>query len=380
MSRDSSPFVLVVSSQPLDATTTLFFGHLQHLMPDTIRVVRYGTNEVAASIGDAAAVVLVRGLFEFGDVARCARALGIPLYYFLDDNFIVLRDQGGVGAEFVTRYVIDDVRAALRDFAGVLLATPSLVAYFAEQRVHRHLLLFPPVMDSEARVAPRAERPGVTVAFFGGRHLHGHLLDYIVPALRRLGRQRPVRLLAAGLPGVIPASEGLIVSQPPYQESYVRGLRALAAQGVDVLVHPVAAGMANNAYKNPHALITALALGAVPVVSNAPPYAALGSDGVALTCEDDEASWLNALTQAVTDDTRRSTLAARLAHYCAQQFSGSPNRTIVETMLAEYRPRGWAQTLVRRGIARGYQVSSLAGRVANRVRKAAGLKTVMAAA
>ena len=380
MTRGSKPFVLVVSPQPLDATTTLFFGHLQLRMPEAIRVVRYGTDEMAVSLGDAAAVVLVRGLFEFSDVARCARALRIPLYYFLDDNFIVLREQGGVAAKFVRRYFLGDVRAALRDFAGVLLATPALVSYFSEQDLHPRLFLFPPVIDAKILVMPRVARPGVTVAFFGGRHLHRQLLDTIVPAVRRLALQRPVRLLAVGVPEPIPASEGLVVIQPPYDESYTRGLRALTTEGVNVFVHPVAAGMANNVYKNPHALISALALGAVPVVSNAPPYDALGPFGVALTCEESEAAWLTALTQAVTDDTLRSTLGARLVTYCAQQFSGSPNRAVIETMLAGYTPRGWAQTLWRRGIARGYQVLNLAGRVAARVTKAARRKTVTAAA
>lgn len=380
MTQGSRGFVLVVSLQPLDASTTLFFGRLMRLTPDSIRVVQYGKDDIAGALGKAAAVVLVRGLFEFGDIARCVRALRIPLYYFLDDNFIVLREQGGIAAQFVTRYSAAEVRAALRDFAGVLLATPALVSYFSEQELHPHLVLFPPVADAEGLAAPRATKPGVTVAFFGGRHLHRQLLDIIVPAVRRLARQRPVRLLAVGVPEPIPASAGLTVSQQPYDECYARGLRALAAEGVDVFVHPVAAGLANNAYKNPHALISAHALGAIPVVSQAPPYDALGPAGVALICEDNEESWYQALTQVVTDASLRPMLRARLATYCAEHFSGTANRAVVDTMLRGYTPRGPAQTLWRTGIARGYQAMSLAGRVAARVTRVTGLKAMAAAA
>ena len=378
MTRASHPFVLVVSLQPMDASTSLFFGHLTRLMPESIRVVQYGKDDVARSLAEAAAVVFVRGLFEFSNLARCARALRVPLYYFIDDNFIVLREQGGIGGQFVTRYLAADVREALRDFAGVLLATPALVSYFAEQQLHPHLVLFPPVMDAETPPAPRADKPEVTVAFFGGQHLHRHLLDIVVPAVRRLALQQPVRLLAVGLPESIPASAGLVVSQQPYDESYGRGLRALATEGVDVFVHPVARGMANNAFKNPHALISAHALGAVPVVSKAPPYDALGPAGVALMCEDNEASWLNALTQTVTDDSLRSRLGARLAAYCAEHFSGAANRAVVETMLSGYTPRSRAQAILRTGVARGYQAINLASRVAARVTKAAGLKALAA--
>lgn len=380
MTPGSRGFVLVVSLQPLDASTTLFFGHLARLVPGMIRVVQYGRDDIAGPLGEAAAVVLVRGLFEFSDIARCARALRIPVYYFLDDNFILLREQGGTGAEFVTRYTVGDVRAALRDYAGVLLATPALMSYFSEHGLHPHLILFPPVMDAERLAPPGAHASGVTVAFFGGRHLHRQLLDIIVPAVRRLARQRPVRLVAVGLPRSIPASEGLSISQPPYTESYARGLRTLAAEGVDVFVHPVAAGLANNAYKNPHALISAHALGAVPVVSKAAPYDALGADGVALMCDDNEESWYQALTLAVTDQALRSILRARLAAYCTEHFSGSPNRAVVDTMLRGHTPRGRAQTLWRSGIARGYQAMSLAGRVAARVTRATGLKAMVAAA
>lgn len=369
-------FVLVVSLQPLDASTTLFFGHLMRLMPDSIRVAQYGKDDIAGALASAAAVVFVRGLFEFGNIARCAKALGVPLYYFVDDNFIVLREQGGIGAEFVMRYSAPEVRAALHDFEGVLLATPALMSYFLERGLHSRLFLFPPVADAQRLAAPRRDPAATTLAFFGGRHLHRQLLDTIVPAVRRLARQRPVRLLAVGVTESIPASEGLSIRQQPYDESYGRGLRSLAAEGVDVFVHPVAAGVVNNAYKNPHALISAHALGAVPVVSNAPPYDSLGSDGVALLSTDDEESWYRALNQAVTDDSLRSTLSERLSAYCAEHFSGSANRTVVDTMLRAHTPRGRTQTLWRTGIARGYLALNLAGRLVSRIGRATGVRTV----
>lgn len=376
MTRASARFVLVVSLEPLDASTTLFFRHLEWLMPGAIRVVQYGRDDIAGALGAAAAVVLVRGLFEFSDVARCARVLRIPLFYFIDDNFMALRDHGGISAEFVTRYTESAVRAALRGFAGVLFATPALLSYFAERRLHENLRLFPPV--SAGRGAPRPDRTGATVAFFGGRHLHHQLVAIIVPALRRLGRQRPVRLVAVGLPEPIAASEGFVVTHRAYDVSYARGLHALQGEGVDVLVHPVATGVTNNAYKNPHALISARTLDAIPVVSNAPPYDTLGAEGVALICEDTEEGWYQALAQATTDPSLRTTVAARLEAFCADHYSGSQNQAIVNAMLLSLQPRSWAHIRWRSAIAHGCLAMSMARRAAGRLTRAAGLKMVAA--
>ena len=47
-----APFVLVVSLQPLDAMTTLFFGHLVGQVPEATQVVRHGDPQLAAALAD----------------------------------------------------------------------------------------------------------------------------------------------------------------------------------------------------------------------------------------------------------------------------------------------------------------------------------------
>jgi len=385
--RAAPGFVLVVSLQPVDATTTLFFGQRLGIGAEQLRVVAYGSREVAGLLGRASAVIVVRGLFELGDVVTCARALRIPLYYFLDDNFIVLRDHGGIEAAFVTHYSLANVRAALRRFTGVLLATPALVQYFAEQRLHPRVWLFPPVADSNPSAPAPEPRARLHVAFFGGQHLHGMFLSTIVPAIRRLACERPVTLLAAGIPEPIPASEGLVVTHLAYDADYSRGITALAAAGVDLLLHPVAPGLANNIFKNPHAVISAHALGAVPIVSDAPPYGAgshssvsvgahfsapdagLATEGVALFCDHSEASWHQALLQAATDQRLAASIRASVDSYCANRFSGETNRTVVAGMLREHRPPAPAWGVIRSGLARGCGLMAKAGRAASRLAK-----------
>lgn len=116
------------------------------------------------------------------------RASGIPLYYFVDDNFILLREQAGPWSPFVGRYSAANVRRRLRGFRGVLLASEALVDYFEAENLHHELMLCPPIEWRQCLPRPPAG-PGSVIAFFGGRHLHEVNLFY--------GHDLPDRLAAA---------------------------------------------------------------------------------------------------------------------------------------------------------------------------------------
>jgi hypothetical protein len=342
MTSRTVPTLLVVSMQPLDATTTLFFQHVASQLPGNIRITHDRGHDVAAAMSGASALVLVRGLFEFRALSRCARALKIPVYYFADDNFMVLRDQRGPAARFVEQYSVTAVRRALRRFAGVLLSSSPLVDYYASNGLHPCLLLYPPVASRPAASATPLAAPRLRVAFYGGLHLHDFLRHRIVPALRRVARERPVTLIVVGMTEPIPPSEGLLIVDEAYAESYARGLDTLADHGVDVLIHPVEPGLANNAFKNPHALISANQLGAVPIVSARAPYDGLQGEGVALFCDDAEDSWRQALLQAADRQTAVA-IRTRLAAFCAERFSGRVNLQVINsTLLTHPAPARWS--------------------------------------
>jgi hypothetical protein len=332
MTAAPSRYVLAVSLEPLDATTTLFFGHLEDSGAGALRVVRDDDPDLAAQLAGASAVVLIRALFEMEKVEWTCRQLGVPLYYFVDDNFMVLREQSGAWSPFVGRYSVANVRDRLRGFAGVMLSSPSLIEYFDRESLHPALTLFPPVAWPKP-LSPPASRPATLgIGFFGGKHLHSTFREVVMPAIERLAATRPVRLIIAGLDTTIAASPGVTIAAQPYEASYAAGLASLGRSGIDVLVHPSVAGLANNQYKNPHALISAHALGAVPVVSDRPPYDHLRDEGVVLSCDDRVDSWHAALAQAADVDAG-GRIRERLADYCTSHFDGAVNRHVVATMI-----------------------------------------------
>lgn len=346
-------YVLAVSLEPLDASTTLFFGHLVGQVPEAIRVVRYGDPQLAAALAGASAIVLVRALFELNPVLWSARVLRVPLYYFVDDNLMLLREQPGAWSAFIERYSTKNVRALLRRFSGVMLSSHALIEYFNAQRLHHRLMLFPPIEWPQHLSRLNTRGDGVCVAFFGGLHLHDIFIQRVLPAVRRLATEQPMRLIAVGVNEPIAPSHGLTVVHQPYDQSYARGLQRLAEAGVDVLVHPSVAGLRNNHYKNPHALISADAIGAVPVVSDRPPYDQLRSEGVVLLCDDSVESWHAALAAAIRSD-QRPPIQQRLSDFCATHFSGSVNRSVVDEVLRLHAPPNTRWMLARRGIVRAF--------------------------
>jgi len=359
-------YVLAVSLEPLDASTSLFFGHLADQRPDAVRVARFGHPELAGAIAGASAIVLVRGLFEFASVIWSARALRIPLYYFVDDNFMQLRDQPGAWSPFVGRYSVANVTRRLRAFSGVMLSSRELIEYFRTKHLHQRLILFPPIEPGQLVPRPTAARISACVAFFGGLHLHDAFLGYVLPAIRRLAADQPVTLIAAGMTRAIAPSPGLTIVDQGYDRSYERALRRLADAGVDVLVHP-SAGLVNDPYKNPHALISAKAIGAVPIVSNRPPYRDLQSAGVARLCDDSPESWYAALSQTMQPD-ERSGITERLAIFCASHFGGEVNRQAIDEVLSVHPPPGTRWAFARRGAVRAFLLLDRVRRAAARVR------------
>jgi hypothetical protein len=166
----------------------------------------------------------------------------------------------------------------------------------------------------------------------------------------RTTEERPLRFVVAGVGELIATSPGLTVVHQPYDLSYSRGLRTLAAAGVDVLVHPSVPGLANNAHKNPHALISAHAVGAVPVVSARPPYDDLPESGGVLQCEDTIDSWYLALKRALEPDEHRS-LREQLGSFCVSHFDGGVNRQVIERLIRDGLSRRPASVVPRRLVA-----------------------------
>jgi hypothetical protein len=338
-------YILAVSLAPNDATGTLFFGNVTGRF--SLRIVRFPASNVAAACAGARAVIVVRGLFEFGNLIATLQRLRIPTYYFVDDNFMLIREEPDIYGALCQDYSIERVKAALGGFSGVLLATPALVDYFAEHQLSDRLTLYPPVAGPALdAVSDRAGRP-LCIAFFGGSHRRDPFLRYVYPAIRRLAGDQDVTLVTAGIEAdLVQETARLEVVRVPYNPSYADALRQVAAYGVDILVHPSGVTR-NNAFKNPHVLINARALAAAPIFSNVAPYDAVATEGVAIVCENTKDAWFHALTQVTADTSLREDVKRRLNVYCDQQFSGRVNVDVLRRIQQAHEAPSAATRMTR---------------------------------
>jgi hypothetical protein len=351
-----TPFILVVAESREDPFSALFF---QTLPPDVrcrIRIGEFGNDSLTANLADASAVILMRrGLFDFGNLRAWAGLLKVPRYYFLDDNFILVREEPkNFGADWA-EYTHERVRAALAGFEGVLLATRPLVEYFREHALHSHLMEYPPIAgpilcrrDSD-RVRG-ADEP-FRIAFFGGNLRRSVFARFVYPAIRRLARERRVELIVAGIdPGALAPDENFRIVYLPYDVRYRAALRQLATHRIDVLVHPTPPTRINP-YKNANVLINARAIGAVPVLSNVAPYATLGPPPPAILVGDDTAAWHDALARVAADRAYGDEIFAAVERHCDVHFAGAQNVQAIRDILAAHPGPSLAMRAVRRGLA-----------------------------
>lgn len=351
---DAARYILIVTKDRDDAFTTLFFQNLPADLRRQLRVLEFGHDSLTSSLAGAAAVIVMRhGLFSFGSLSACAGVLGVPRYYFLDDNLLLLHGEPEVYGPYWSRYTDDNVRRALSGYAGVLLASRPLMGYFAEHRLHDRLVEFPPIAGPILRPrepVPTSGEP-FRVAFFGGEHRRDLLVSVVLPAVQRLARERPIDFVVAGIdPGALSAAPGLNIAHLPYQVSYEKALVQLAARRIDALVHPTPPSR-NNPYKNANVVINARVIGAVAVLSNLPPYTEFGPEPPAVLCDNDEASWHEALKKLATDGPFGDAIFRRSIGYCQREYSGKPNAAAVADILNAHVPPGRLARAARRIVA-----------------------------
>jgi hypothetical protein len=335
---------LLVVSPAQDASAALYFDHLPAPLRRRVRVVYPATHKPEEMIG-ASAVVFLRHLLEIPAWIDYAQCLSIPCYYFLDDNFTLLGSEGGQYS-YLRGYTDDALRERLQGFAGVLLSSRRLIDYFREKDLHANLLHYPPIAKkpawAEAPPAP-PKRAGTTrIAFFGGSHRLPAFEEEVFPAITRLAEERPLELFAAGMPeGSLAAAAGLKTTYFPFEPSYDIALARLAACEIDLLVHPNSE-TGNNQYKTCNVLISAWAAGAVPVLSDAPPYDALAGRHVAILCGQGPAAWHEALRSGIENPQSCESLRRNLEAYCLRHYSGEANVAVIETLLDLHPAAGLA--------------------------------------
>jgi hypothetical protein len=273
--------------------------------------------------------------------------LGIPHYYYLDDNFVVLSEE----IPELKEYTEENMRKELASFGGILASSKELMSFLAERNIHPKLHYFPPVMPSDIWLDQHGipEKPAdvTRIGFMGGPHRYEKFLEFVFPAITSLAENRKVELVIGGNHRIPDRGHRNIkIYHFPFDNSYRLALGRMQSADIDILVHPGTATR-NNLYKTHNILLNALALEAFPILSNQPPYEDVEKLGLGLLCDDNPDEWHKNLLSAVSDSKMIEQTRKNLHQYVNDNYSGNQNVDVLKSISEECLTPGMAMIETR---------------------------------
>jgi glycosyltransferase involved in cell wall biosynthesis len=351
-------YILVVTLN-YDASTYLYFNMLPPEVAKCVRILSANSGYGVEELARASCVIFVRHINAFGAWIAAARAMKVPMYYFLDDNLTLLAKTGELpsGNE---DYRPEQYRKDLKRFDGVLLSSKNLLEYFEEEMLHDKLHLFPvSCYDQRSMFIDYYEdnRPGeLVIACATGSHRAKGLWEVVFPAVQKLASDGRHVHLVAPKPSedeykslIEDLPENFRVTLLPFEPDYVFAMRRFARYAPDLLVHAPSATV-NNAYKTLHPLMSALIMNAAPVLPDTKPYDRILDCGNAVFVHDSAKplSWYKALVDALKDEATLERIRQKNVDYCAENFSGKENSAVLDAILSKIgREASWETQTAR---------------------------------
>ncbi|MGF6769025.1 hypothetical protein P3T18_001495 [Paraburkholderia sp. GAS199] len=347
-------YILVVNLGG-NASTSLYFELLPQDVAKRVRVISYYSGFGVEELARATCVIFVRAISSVQPWIDAAKAIGVPTYFFIDDNLPLLTETGEytfAGED----YRLPAFRESVKQFEGVLVSSPKLEAYFEQQLLHPNVIVYPVACEDQRPFHVDYQipkEPGeITIAFAGGVHRTKGLWDAIIPALKRLASG------GVALNFVIPEThdsvyldqlqglpEGMRVTMLSFEVSYVFAMRRFARFSPDFVVHAPSTTL-NNEFKTLHPLLTAKLLNAVPVMPGNAPYTEIADLGVAAIVNDAfvPRAWYQTFKDLVERKYDLDDIKARNSAYCSEHFSSKPNVAILSGLLEKHGGEpGWAE-------------------------------------
>lgn len=338
-------YILVITMH-YDASTYLYFDMLPPEVAKRVRIVAATTGYGVEELARASCVIFVRHINAFSLWIDAARAMKVPMYYFLDDNLPLLAKTGELSAGNED-YRPHQYRKDLKRFDGILLSSKNLLEYFEQEMLHDSLHYFPvSYYDQRSLFIDYHEekRPGeLVIACATGSHRAKGLWEIVFPAVQKLASGgRNVHLVAPkpnedeyrALVEDLPKS--LRVTLLPFEPDYLFAMRRFARYSPDLLLH-APSDTVNNAYKTLHPLMSALIMNAVPMLPDTKPYDQILDCGNAVFVHDaaNPISWYNALVTELKDEAALERIRQKNVEYCAENFSGKTNAAVLDAILSK---------------------------------------------
>lgn len=328
----NAKFLVLTHAQ--DASVSLTFEHV----PGAEKNIRFVTPLYFDSLEliNASAVIVSRHLFtpEMRHWINIAQKIKVPLYYYLDDNFMLLSKE----VPGLKQYAVEDIREELVPFHGVLVASQALADFFIENNIHPKVYVFPPGIPPRLWLdnsqIPEKPKGSKRIGFIGGPHRHKAFTDVVLPAIAKFAKDYPVELVICGNLEISPDKHpSLNVFHFPFDISYRLALGRMQSACIDILIH-AGGGTVNNPYKTYNVLLNAWALNALPILANQSPYEDVERLGLGLLSSDAK-EWYANLCRAASDAVLVKNIQDKLDRFVTENYSGKQNLEVLKLISQE---------------------------------------------
>ena len=319
----------------------------------------------------ADAIVIERDLSSAIDpILDWAKKIGIPCYYYTDDNFLAL------AKDYENTYLSDNMNAlargttsaSLRRFKGMFCSTEPLAEFFRSKKLHSNVMLMEPVCDETYFQPYHALRDPINIVFFGSFIRGETLIEIVFEAIERISQTHAVQLYCpdetfTALVGHLIENAGetaLEESEKRYKKERIEtfsanenltivsfqrtlslelALKRLEPENIQIQIHcgPI---ISNDKYKTVNALLNAVCLGAVLVATDDEPYSAIQKaeeEKVCLLAENTPDAWEKVLRTAI-DPKRHKTMYENAREYCRTEFAATKAQKSLDDVLKEIEP------------------------------------------
>ncbi len=260
----------------LDASYFLAFHSLKEKY-----IIRLSTfpNFSENDILSADVIIAVRNSHNAIIINERIKNYNIPFYFYTDDNFIeVLKN---IDEDSLDYSIISTCNDALKDdrfknIKKVITSTDKLKDYLITKKIHNKIEVLPPSFNINLSSNYSQSENSINIAFIGGEFRENTFIEYIYPAIIKLSKIKPVKLICtqilhAKINKTFKSTDKIQFQIFDRDPCYYQIINKIKVHNVHILIHS-GKDIENNKYKTNNALINAVMLGAVLITSNIKPY------------------------------------------------------------------------------------------------------------
>lgn len=316
---------IVIITDAITASTILYFNRIfmgaEHVIKFCLT-----QNIYTGYLALADAVVIERNLVSNNQYVKLVKELGIPCYYFVDDNFIELYKENKDNSDLrsLAEYTVAE---NLKEFNGIILSCKNMVEYFNKNSLHDNLILLEPCIDEynlkENYNSFNSE--SISVAFMGGAFRDNILISCVLPALQEISKKRTVYFYCPKDKKTEInefKSDTLKIYEIPRSLSLDTTINRYKEKNINIQIH-CGERIRNNKYKTKNALINAVQLGALLITSYVEPFITNdANEGSYLLAKNTVEDWYDKIEALIQNESLRKDIYQNAYNLCKNTYTG----------------------------------------------------------